>query len=245
MGGGSSPEDRRWWGDSHRTPQPYSHPPRPLPHRPWAPSGAGPQLHTRPGPTWVPRWPGSSPHTCPAVRGQGWAGLSARPGWEGSRGQAGPEDTRQPSPSPWAAAGLEKQVAEGVERTGVGGPWGARGGRSRGEAQEHDDAGQPTMGCGGRVQPGDRGQEGGPSPGGSGNGGALGRSLETRGKRAAPKARSTQNIQDSRRAEMDSRGVVDGAGKGSGEGPPPSMGAPSGGDGGAQELDGGERCTTA
>lgn len=61
---------------------------------------------------------------------------------------------------------------------------------------------------------------------------------------SATKARSTQNVQDSRRAETDSRGVVDGAGRGGGEGPPPSMGAPSGGDGGAQELDGGERCTT-
>ena len=40
-----------------------------------------------------------------------------------------------------------------------------------------------------------RGQEGDPSPEGTGNGGALGRSLETQGKRAAPKARSTQKSQ--------------------------------------------------
>lgn len=88
-----------------------------------------------------------------------------------------------------------------------------------------------------------RGQEGDPSPEGTGNGGALGRSLETQGKRAAPKARSTQNVQDSTRAETDSGGVVAGPGGAAGR-DRPSRGGSFRGDGGAQGLDGGERCTT-
>lgn len=85
--------------------------------------------------------------------------------------------------------------------------------------------GGPPRAAGNHSSLGTSGQEGDPSPEGTGNKGALGRSLETQGTRAAPKARSTQNVQDSTYAETDSGGVVDGQGGVAGRGRP-SRGGP-------------------
>ena len=69
-----------------------------------------------------------------------------------------------------------------------------------------------------------RGQEGDSSPEGTGNGGALGRSLETQGKRAAPKARSTQKRPGQHACRDGQRRGGGWAGRGGREGPPQSRG---------------------